>query len=97
VDQVVLNRANLTDLEKEDALFGDSFIPPTTIMDAIKLCKDIGHTYLWVDCLCIIQDEAEEELVQIKSMDIIYSKASLTIVAAAGDDANSGLSPFNSL
>lgn len=96
VDQVVLNKFNFMELEKEHALFGDKFVLPKTITDAIKLCQDIGQTYLWVDCLCIIQDEEEDKLIQMHAMDSVYNSAFLTIVAAAGDDANAGLSPFNS-
>lgn len=96
IDQVVLTKSNLVSLEREQALFGKEFVPPRTIRDAIKLCQDIGETYLWVDSLCIVQDEKMDKLIQIRSMDTVYNQAFLTIVAAAGDDADSGLPPFNS-
>ncbi|PMD15791.1 hypothetical protein NA56DRAFT_326180 [Hyaloscypha hepaticicola] len=56
VDQVLLNKLNLMELEKDHVLFEDKFVLPKTILDAIKLCQDIGQAYLWVDCLCIIQE-----------------------------------------
>ena len=93
-DQLVLKKCNLMELEKEYALFGEKFLLPKTITDAIKLCQDIGQKYLWVDRLCILQDEEEEKHNQIGSMDAVYNLAFLTIVAAAGDNANAGLSPF---
>jgi hypothetical protein len=91
---VVLTKDNLPEMEEEYALFGEKFLLPKTIMDAIKLCQDIGQKYLWVDCLCILQDEEEDKYSQIGSMDAVYNLAFLTIIAASGDDANTGLSPF---
>ena len=64
---------------------------PRTIMDAMQLVKCIGMRYLWVDSLCIVQDDDEDKGQQIKIMDSIYISAELLIVAAAGSDANAGL------
>jgi len=93
-NQLTLTKSNLTELEKEYALFSNELLPKT-ITDAIKLCQDISQNYLWVDCLCILQDGEEDKHSQIASMDAVYNMAFLTIVAAAGDDATSGLPPFN--
>jgi hypothetical protein len=51
----------------------------------------IGERYLWVDSLCIVQDDPQEKHGQIANMDAIYGNAILTINAAAGQDANAGL------
>ncbi|MCJ1317539.1 hypothetical protein MMC15_002864 [Xylographa vitiligo] len=64
---------------------------PATITDAIDLVAMIGERYLWVDSLCIVQDNAQEKHGQIANMDAIYGNAVLTINAAAGQDANAGL------
>jgi hypothetical protein len=45
---------------------------------------------LWVDCLCIVQD-GDSIGHSLKAMAAIYASAELTIVAAAGEDANYGL------
>lgn len=66
---------------------------PKTIADAINLTAELGFTYLWVDSLCIIQDD-EEKFIEIQNMDVIYGLASLVIVGAAGIDANMGLTGF---
>ncbi|KAK1834040.1 heterokaryon incompatibility protein-domain-containing protein, partial [Podospora conica] len=62
---------------------------PKTIRHAIGLVKALGERYLWVDALCIVQDEGE--LSELGNMGAIYARAYLTIVAATGWDADEGL------
>lgn len=64
---------------------------PDTIRDAILLVKGIHEQYLWVDALCIIQDDPVSQSVQLAQMGLVYSLANFVIIAAAGDDANAGL------
>ncbi|CZR56913.1 uncharacterized protein PAC_06802 [Phialocephala subalpina] len=63
-----------------------------TVLDAIVLCRDLGERYLWVDTLCIVQDSPRDKMWQIGRMGRIYGGAVLTIIAAAGEDADAGLS-----
>lgn len=63
---------------------------PQTISDAIFFTKAIGERYLWVDSLCIIQDD-ERKMTQISAMDQIYGCAVVTIIAAYGVNAHAGL------
>ncbi|KAH7117594.1 heterokaryon incompatibility protein-domain-containing protein [Dendryphion nanum] len=69
---------------------------PQTIQDAIDLVELLGLKWIWVDALCIMQGESESDLedkkVQLANMGNIYSGAFLTIVAASGDNADTGLS-----
>ena len=65
-------------------------IIPRTISDAMQLVRYIGTRYLWVDTLCIVQDDEDDKKQQLTIMDSIYTNAELLIVAAAGDDANAG-------
>jgi hypothetical protein len=64
---------------------------PKTIQDALLAVMLIGKRYLWVDCLCIVQDDEHERMDTIHNMHYIYAAASLTIIAAGGSDANAGL------
>ena len=64
---------------------------PKTVSDAILLIQSIGMRYLWVDALCIVQDDPILSHDQISQMGSIYLKAIFTIVAAAGKDADAGL------
>ena len=63
----------------------------TTIKDAICFVQDMKEQYLWVDALCILQDDPTSNAVQINNMDAVFRQALLTIVAADGEDANAGL------
>lgn len=63
---------------------------PLTIRDAIFACHVLSLPYLWVDSLCIEQD-SPLKMVTIGQMDAIYGCARLTLVAAAGSDAQAGL------
>lgn len=64
---------------------------PRTIEDTMRLCRSLGERYLWVDSLCIVQDDPDEKSKLIHGMDRVYEHARLTVVALAGSDANAGL------
>jgi Heterokaryon incompatibility protein (HET) len=64
---------------------------PQVIKDAMHLVRSLRERYLWVDSLCITQDNSEEMHQQIAQMASVYAGATLTIVALAGTDANTGL------
>jgi hypothetical protein len=51
----------------------------------------MGLRYLWVDRLCIIQDEPTHLTEQLQQMASIYANSYFTIIAADGYDANYGL------
>ncbi|EGR44987.1 uncharacterized protein TRIREDRAFT_69187 [Trichoderma reesei QM6a] len=64
---------------------------PTSIRDAMTLAQELGFEYIWIDSICIIQDSGDDKMQQLRMMDSIYTRASLTIVAAAGSHANAGI------
>lgn len=64
---------------------------PRTIQDAIYACCQLGWRYLWVDRLCILQDDQDSKHGQIAYMDRIFGSALFTIVALTGSNAHSGL------
>lgn len=69
---------------------------PLTIRDAIDLVREIGERYLWVDSLCITQDDDDYKMGQIRLMDQIYNNAVAVIVCATGENAEAGLMGFRS-
>jgi Heterokaryon incompatibility protein (HET) len=62
-----------------------------TVRDAMQLAQRLKYRFLWVDALCIVQNDPEEKKRLIHGMDRIYEHASLTIICAAGMDADAGL------
>ncbi|KEF63433.1 uncharacterized protein A1O9_01411 [Exophiala aquamarina CBS 119918] len=82
---------NLSSLQLSGSLGSPDVILPNVIEDAMTLVGAIRERYLWVDSLCIVQDDAAQKHQSIMQMDLIYREAVLTIVAASGEDANSPL------
>lgn len=64
---------------------------PSTILNALTITREMGERYLWVDSLCIIQDDGEDKLQYIPAMDIIYGHSVFTIINAAVDKVSSGI------
>lgn len=86
-----LTVGNLDALQKRNALNKPSAILPATIKDAMHLVLQLKGRYLWVDKLCIPQDDIEVKKRELESMAMIYACAHVTIIAAQGSDANDGL------
>ncbi|KAI1129539.1 heterokaryon incompatibility protein-domain-containing protein [Nemania abortiva] len=63
---------------------------PKTIRDAAKVTLAIGLKYLWVDALCIIQDDDEDKREQISKMCSVYRGAFFTIAASIATTADDG-------
>lgn len=78
-----LKTTNLSALEKVNSLREVSL--PSIISDAISLCRALRERYLWVDRLCIVQDDETSKHGQIRAMDVIYQSATFTIMAALND------------
>jgi hypothetical protein len=72
-----------------------AFRIPKTIADAMALTHRLGIQYLWVDCLCIRQDDAKHKHNMIAMMDTIYASSVLTIVALQGSNPNAGIFKSN--
>ena len=69
---------------------------PNTITDAIQVCQRMDFHYLWVDALCIIQDDEDDKSIQLQQMDQIYSLATLTLINASDADASDGVACLRS-
>ncbi|OMP88709.1 hypothetical protein BK809_0005430 [Diplodia seriata] len=63
---------------------------PKTLHDAILVTRALGIQYLWIDALCIIQDDASDWQQEAVQMGQIYRNAAATIVAATATTSNEG-------
>jgi len=61
-----------------------------TIQDAIETTRRLGFQYLWVDALCIVQDDSTQKHVEIKAMSHTYKNATAVICAAAASASSDG-------
>ncbi|KAK2469665.1 hypothetical protein H9L39_18480 [Fusarium oxysporum f. sp. albedinis] len=91
VDQVKTTMDNLQDFLIPGALDRVSNTIPKAINDAMELVKQLGEKYLWVDALCIVQDDQSTKQSMIDHMHIIYANAYVTVFAASGNNSNAGL------
>lgn len=69
-----------------------SFLPKT-FQDAIKITRRLGIKYLWIDCLCIIQDDPDDWEREASAMSHVYRNSYLTISASASKDSYDGCFP----
>lgn len=61
------------------------------IQEAIQLTRLLGLKYIWIDCICIVQDSKEDWDEESSKMNTYYSSSWLTI--AIGLDSNRGCIP----
>ncbi|KAK6437638.1 hypothetical protein LTR95_006167 [Oleoguttula sp. CCFEE 5521] len=61
--------------------FGEDELP-MTFRDAIKCVRALGIAYLWIDALCIRQDDALDKNTEIFKMGDIYTGSQITIEAS---------------
>lgn len=63
---------------------------PKTLRDAVAVTRKLNIRYLWVDSLCIVQDDDKEREEQLGLMGRVYQNAYITISAACATDASQG-------
>ncbi|KAK4198119.1 heterokaryon incompatibility protein-domain-containing protein [Triangularia verruculosa] len=63
---------------------------PPTIQHSITVCQNIAIPYLWIDCLCIIQDDNDDLAVELQFMAQIYQHSTVTINAASAASVHQG-------
>jgi len=55
---------------------------PETFQDAVRVSRELGFRYLWIDSLCIIQDDPADWDQQSVLMGQIYYRATITLMSA---------------
>lgn len=64
---------------------------PKTFLDACNATRRLDQEYLWIDSLCIIQDDLEDWEAEAGRMASVYSNAFLNIAASFAEDTTQGL------
>ncbi len=62
-----------------------------TFQDAIRLTRELGERFLWIDSLCIVQDDPADLDAQIQLMGVIFEGSYCTIVAVDAKGADGSL------
>ena len=65
---------------------------PQTVKDAASILSRIGLRYLWVEALCVVQDDASDQSVQAAQLRILCARAEFTMIAATNTSGTDGLS-----
>jgi hypothetical protein len=63
---------------------------PKTFRDAIRICRKLGIDHIWIDSLCIIQDDISDWQEQAALMADVFKNAYLTIAASKSKDSREG-------
>ncbi|KAH7093336.1 heterokaryon incompatibility protein-domain-containing protein [Paraphoma chrysanthemicola] len=64
---------------------------PQTFQESVMLVLSLGIRYLWIDSLCILQDDRSDWQSEAKEMRNVYRNASLVIAASGAEDSSQGL------
>jgi len=69
-------------------------IPPSnissTLQDAIHITRGLGLQFLWVDSMCIVQDDASDWARESATMSRVYGLSTCTIAAANSGSGDAG-------
>lgn len=63
---------------------------PATLRDSLTMTRHLGYRYLWVDALCIVQDDAGDWQREAGAMMDVYRNAELTLSTPASAAADVG-------
>ena len=64
---------------------------PLTLQHAVALARRLDFRYIWIDALCIIQDDEHDWQAEAATMCDIYSRAAVTVVACRSDGSSGGI------
>ena len=87
-EPLVLTRASLAAWRADGRKLADL---PRTFRDAVAATRALGLSSLWIDSLCIVQDDAEDWKAEAPRMSVVYGNAACGIMAMDAHDSNGGL------
>lgn len=63
---------------------------PPTLRDAVLVARALGIQYLWIDALCIFQDDMDDRRLEASKTSDVYTYAVVTIAATSADSMADG-------
>ncbi|PNP74377.1 hypothetical protein FNYG_12426 [Fusarium nygamai] len=63
---------------------------PATFRDAVIATNQLGYQYLWIDSLCIVQDDEKDWETECPRMSSVFQGATLTIAVPGAKDSSVG-------
>lgn len=66
---------------------------PELFQDAVIVTRELGVQFLWIDSLCIIQDDEEDWQHEAKRMEKVFASAYCTIAATSAENSNEHFLP----
>jgi hypothetical protein len=64
---------------------------PRTFRDALEIIRKLDLEYIWIDSLCIVQDDERDWQIESGRMSAVYGGSYLNIAASSARHANEGL------
>ena len=61
-----------------------------TFRDAVRIAREQGERYLWIDSLCIIQDDGDDWTKEAALMADVYGQSFCTLAALDSEDSTEG-------
>lgn len=87
----------LTKADKDSFEQGFSYLDiPQTLQDAITVTRSLALDYIWIDTMCIIQDDPSDVENEPRRMSEYYSGSTVTICAASASKCSEGFLKVNS-
>ncbi|KAK4161494.1 heterokaryon incompatibility protein-domain-containing protein [Cladorrhinum sp. PSN259] len=63
---------------------------PVTLRQSVEVCRLLDIEYIWIDALCIIQDDSLDWMAEAKKMATVYTMAKITIIATGASSSYDG-------
>jgi hypothetical protein len=63
---------------------------PRNFQDAVSITRKLGVEFIWIDSICIIQDDSRDWAIESAKMADVYKNAYLTIAAVWSPDSTGG-------
>lgn len=63
---------------------------PKTLSDALSTTLFLGYNYIWIDCLCIMQNSRQDWEQEAASMGSVYQHSVCTIAAVGANNVHEG-------